>query len=105
MIHKNSVTHYNCTGCNSTHKQNLEYEASLLRQQMCAYQSCQLVLSQHFLMSNHSLFVARGSLRSDDKVNILNLRRGFSGELIHVSASVTVCVDYVISSHSLLSKT
>lgn len=77
------------TAYSSTHKQNLEYEASQLRQQMCAYQSCQLVLYQHFLMSSHSLVVARGSVRSDDKVNTLNLRRRFRGELVYVSVSVT----------------
>lgn len=89
------------------YKQNLS-ETSLLGQQMCAYPSCQLALSQHFLMSSHSLFVARGSLHSDDKVNILNLSRVFRGELECVSATGTVClcmcvcvtVKYVISSHS-----
>lgn len=43
-------------------------------------------------MSSHSLVVARGSVRSDDKVNILNLRRGFRGEPVCVSVSVTASV-------------
>lgn len=69
---------------NRPHKHILARRAVLLRQQISAFQSsCQLVLSQHFVMSHHSLIAVQGSQCADDKVNMINLRTGLKYDCVH----------------------